>query len=44
MEVPPMRDLTFLLTLGALVSANLATRIAVLRARFDDLPPAPREH
>jgi hypothetical protein len=39
-----MRDLAFLLTLGAVVGATLATRIAVLRARLGGLPPAPREH
>ena len=39
-----MRDLAFLLTLGAVMGATLATRIAVLRARLDGLPLAPQEH
>jgi len=39
-----MRDFTFLLTIGALVGAALATRIAMLRAHLEDLPPAPQGH
>ena len=38
-----MPEFPFLLGVIALVAINLATRIAVLRGHFDDLPPLPRE-
>jgi hypothetical protein len=38
-----MPEFPFLLGVFALVVINLAARIAVLRERFDDLPPLPRE-
>jgi hypothetical protein len=38
-----MPNLTFLLAVAALVVVNLATRIAVSREHFDDLPPMRRE-
>jgi len=38
-----MPDFLFLLSVSALVIANLATRIAVSRGYFGGLPPLPRE-
>jgi hypothetical protein len=38
-----MPDLVFPAAVFALAAATLATRIAVSRARFDGLPPMPRE-
>jgi hypothetical protein len=39
-----MSTSVFLLAIAALVAANLATRIVVLKGQFGDLPPMPREH
>ena len=38
-----MDDLGFALTVAALVIAGLGARIAVLKGRFDNLPPMLRE-
>jgi hypothetical protein len=39
-----MPTLIFPLAVIALVAATLATRLAVLQGRFDDLPSMPSEH